>query len=247
MLTARRPCGPCRHQPVPNAAVGVAGEQLVTVDQVEECAGLAAERVYDVAVVHDMQGAMGRAPALERPPSGQRQDDGAAEQAFEPVVVEADPQPVADQARWHGVEHATEQEPAVAADGHEGFVVVCGAPGGQGLQEGALDLDQLAAACVGAADDLVDEAAVVGQVVEVAGAAQQQGLGEGCLKVAVGCLDRAVLMGDAAVVAGRLHGVVGAQRLVAPGLVVGDRGFEVAERGRQAVAAMLAGCAADGP
>ena len=115
---------------------------------------------------------MGRAPALERSSPGQRQDDGAAEQAFEPIIVETEPQPVANQARWHGVEHAAEQEPAVAADGDKGLVMVRGAPDREGLQEGALDLDQFAAACVGAADDLVDEPAVVGQVVEVAGPTQ---------------------------------------------------------------------------
>ena len=47
-------------------------------------------------------------------------------------------------------------------------------------------------------------------------------------------------MRDAAVVAGRLHGIVDAQRLVAAGLVQGGLRFQVAERRRQAVAAVLA-------
>jgi len=84
---------------------------------------------------------------------------------------------VADQAGGDSVEDAAEQEPVLAADRDEGLVSVGGAADGRGLQNGALDLDQLAAACVGAADDLVDEPAVVGQVLEIGAAAKQQGLG----------------------------------------------------------------------
>jgi hypothetical protein len=54
-------------------------------------------------------------------------------------------------------------------------------------------------------------------------------------------------MGDAAVVAGRLHAVVGAQGVIAHGQIVPGRLVQVAERRRQAVAAMLAGRAAGRP
>ena len=58
--------------------------------------------------------------------------------------------------------------------------------------------------------------------------------------MAVRAFDRAVLVRHAAIVAGRLHPVMGAQRLVAPGQILARiPGVEIAERRRQAVAAML--------
>ena len=54
-------------------------------------------------------------------------------------------------------------------------------------------------------------------------------------------------MGDAAVVAGRLHAVMGAQRLVAARSDPPARWRQVAERRRQAVAAVLARRAAERP
>ena len=215
--------------------------------RVEQRGGLAAERMDDMAVVDDMQGAVGRATALERPPACQRRHQGAAQQAFQPVVVEPDAQPVADQARRHRVEHAPQQEPATAGHGDQGLVVVGGAPCGQGLQGGALGLDQAAAPSVGPADDFVHEPAVTRKIVEVTGATQQQRLLQGRPEMAVRRLDRAVLVGNAAVVAGRFHGVVGAQRLVAPCLVRCCLGLEIAERRRQAVTAMLARRSAQEP
>ncbi len=65
--------------------------------------------------------------------------------------------------------------------------------------------------------------------------------------MAVRALDGAVLMGDAAVVARGLHAVVGAQRVVVRGQVVARALLEVTERRRQAVAAVLAWGAAQGP
>ena len=53
-------------------------------------------------------------------------------------------------------------------------------------------------------------------------------------------LDGAVLVGHATVVARGLHQVVRAQRVVARGQVLARIGIEIAERRRQAVAAVLA-------
>src|SRR6266852_4749293 len=53
-------------------------------------------------------------------------------------------------------------------------------------------------------------------------------------------LDRTVLVRDTRIVARRRHAVMGAQLLVAPGQVLLGIPMEVAERRRQAVAAMLA-------
>ena len=46
-------------------------------------------------------------------------------------------------------------------------------------------------------------------------------------------------MRDTAIVAGRLHPVMGAQRIIAPGQILARIVVQVAERGREAVAAML--------
>ena len=60
-------------------------------------------------------------------------------------------------------------------------------------------------------------------------------------------LDGAVLMGDAGGVAGRAHAVMGAERLVAAGLVLGGVAAEVAEGGGEAVGAVLPGRATERP
>ena len=63
----------------------------------------------------------------------------------------------------------------------------------------------------------------------------------------MGALDRAVLVRDAAIVARRRHAVMGAQLLVAPGEVLLGITIEIAERRRQAVAAVLLRYAAQRP
>ena len=108
-------------------------------------------------------------------------------------------------------------KPPVEVTRDDRLLVVGGAPRPAAPAEPApLDLDALAVAGIAAADDLVDEAAVGGEVVEVARAAQQQRVLDRLLEMAVRALDRAVLVRDAGIVAGRRHAVVGAQRLVAP-------------------------------
>ena len=110
-----------------------------------------------------------------------------------------------------------------------------------------LGLDEAAAGGIGASDDGIDEGAPGGEVGEVTMAAQQQRLAECVLEVTVRRLDRAVLVRDAGVVAGRAHVVVGAERLVAAGLVLGGVAGEVAEGGGEAVGAVLQRRAAERP
>src|SRR5438105_1504813 len=57
--------------------------------------------------------------------------------------------------------------------------------------------------------------------------------------MAMRAFNRTVLVRQAPIVAGRLHAVMGAQGLVAPGLVLPCIGIEIAERRREAIAAML--------
>ena len=65
--------------------------------------------------------------------------------------------------------------------------------------------------------------------------------------MAVRTFDRAVLMRDTAIVARRLHPVMGAQRVIAPGQVLARILVQVAERGREAVAAVLVWRTAERP
>jgi len=117
----------------------------------------------------------------------------------------------------------------------------------QRLQRRALDIQALAVASIAPADDLVDEAVVGLERVEIARAAQQQRVLDRPLQMAVRAFDRAVLVRQAPIVAGRLHAVMRAQRLVAPGLILPCVGIEIAEGSREAVAAMLQRGAAERP
>ena len=67
----------------------------------------------------------------------------AAEIDLEPIVIQAHPQAVADQARGHAVEHLAQDEAAGRGDGDDGLLVIGGAPVRQLLEGGALDLDAL--------------------------------------------------------------------------------------------------------
>jgi hypothetical protein len=139
------------------------------------------------------------------------------------------------------------QEAAGAGDAGDHLGEVGGAAGWQGFQGRRLDAERGLAAAVAPGDQLVDEATPVVDAVEVAGAAQDQGLVEGGLEVAVVGLDRAVLVRLAGIVAAGRHFVVGAERLVAPGDVLGGGAVEIAVGGREAAGAMLERDAAQGP
>jgi len=65
--------------------------------------------------------------------------------------------------------------------------------------------------------------------------------------MAMRAFDRTVLVRQAPIVAGRLHAVMGAQCLVAPRLILPCIGVEIAEGGRETVAAMLPWGAAERP
>ena len=98
----------------------------------------------------------------------------AAEEDLDPIVVDAHLQPVADEARGHGVEDPAEHEAAGRRHRDHRLLAVFDAPAGQRPQDRALGVDALAVAGVAAADQRVDEGAIVGEGVEVARAAQQQ-------------------------------------------------------------------------
>ena len=102
-----------------------------------------------------------------------------------------------------------------------------------------------AAVGVGASHDLGDEGATGVEIVELGRAAQGERVGDGALEMAVRPLDRSVLVSHAPIVARDRHAVVGAERLVALGHVLGFVLAQVAEGRRQAVGSVLAGRAAE--
>ena len=117
--------------------------------------------------------------------AGMGDDGGGAEIGLDPVVVDVDPQALADQARGGAVEDAVNEEAAGPGDAGDHLGEVGGAAGRQGPQGRRFDPHGVVPAPVTAGDELVDEAAPVGDVVEVARAAQDQRLAERGLEVAV--------------------------------------------------------------
>ena len=187
------------------------------------------------------------APVSRRLAARQGEQCAGAEEHLQPILEQMHPQVVADQPRRHRVEHLAQREPAVGGDPHPFDLEVLHAALRQRLQGCAFGVDTRPVAGVVAPDQFGDQPAVGVQVIELTRAAQQQGLIEGALEVAVGTLDAAVLMGGAAVVAGRAHAVVLAQFLVALREIVAGGGVKVAERGRQAVGAVFLGRPSERP
>src|SRR5206468_1012760 len=152
-----------------------------------------------------------------------------AEKTCEPIIVEAHAEAMADQARGHRIEHLLEDEPARRGNGDDRPLVIRRPARRQRLQGRALESEPLAVARVAPPDDLVDEAAIGLQGVEVARPAQQQRVLDRLLEMAVRAFDRTVLVRYAWIVAGRLHAVMRAQRLVTARLILPRVVVEIAE------------------
>jgi len=103
-----------------------------------------------------------------RPATAQRHQRCCAEEAFQPIVIKARPQAVADQARWHRIEDFLEDEPAGGGDGDDRLLIIRRPPRRQRLQRRTLELEPLAVASIAAPDNLVDEAAIAIERVEIA-------------------------------------------------------------------------------
>ena len=86
--------------------VSRAREQLIAVDQIEQGYRLFAQGMDDVPVV-DHLAALALRHRLAAP---ECDDVRRAEEAFEPIIVDAHPQTVADEARGHSAEYAPEDE-----------------------------------------------------------------------------------------------------------------------------------------
>lgn len=235
--------GQCFDQPVEGAGIGGAREELIAVDQLHGGHWFAPQAVDHVPVIDHMP--MHAIPSLT--PTRQRHELGAADEEIEPVVIKPYAQAVPDQPGGHGVEHFLQREAAGRGDRNDDLLIVAGAPVGQLLQSCTFGIDPGSIAPVLGRHNLIDEAAVGGQIVKIAHPAQQQRITNRGLQMAMGTLDGAILVGDTAVIAGRLHAVMLAQRVVARGQVGTRLRIEIAERRREAVAAVLGRGTAQSP
>ena len=109
-----------------------------------------------VAVIDHMHGLRGCPPALAR----QGQLVGVPQMEFQPVVKNADPEPVADQPRGNGVEHLLEDEAAGRGDGDGGVLPIRGAHRRQVAKRAAFGPDGLRPAGIAASDDPGHEGAI---------------------------------------------------------------------------------------
>src|SRR4051795_9811539 len=144
-----------------------------------------------------------------------------------------------DEPRWRRVEDALQTEAAARRDAND-LLLVIGRPSfGERNEHRTFQLDALAIVGVVAANDLVDEAAIAIQVIEVSAATQEQRVLQPLLEMAVRTLDRAILVRDTQIVARRGHAVVAHQFLITQRLILRSLTRQVAERRRETVAAML--------
>src|SRR5271163_227547 len=169
---AGRPLTETREQGLERQSEHPAREELVAIDQVEQRHRLAAQRMDDVTIIDDM--AMSAARLGAAAPQGENRR--RALKAFEPIIVQMHPQPLADQSRGNRVEHFAQDEGAGAGDVDMDLLVVGGLAERQLFQRESLLLDTLGVAGVAAADDLVDEAPPCRQRLEVARGSQQEGV-----------------------------------------------------------------------
>ena len=95
---------------------------------------IVAARLPIVDDVHVLAGRM-------RPAARQGRHLGPADEDRQPVVMEAHPEAVTDQARRHGVEHLAEKEAAGGGDAHAHLLVVGAPSAGKPPEFGALDVD----------------------------------------------------------------------------------------------------------
>lgn len=98
----------CQHC-LEGALISAAREELLAIDQVEQSHGLSAQGVDDVAVIDDVA----MLAVGVRAAAAQGHQCGRAEEAFEPIVVEAYPEPVTDQARGHRIDTRLRMNPLV--------------------------------------------------------------------------------------------------------------------------------------
>src|ERR1700730_5922543 len=149
-------------------------------------------------------------------------------------------QAMADEPRWRRVEDAAQHEAAARCDDDD-LLLVIGRPAfGKRAEHWPLQLDAFTIVGVATPNNLVDEAAIGIEVIEVPAATQKQSILQRLLEMAVRTLDGAILVCDTQIVAGRCHAVMAHQLLIAQRQVFLGVALQVAECRRETVAAMLA-------
>ena len=118
-------------------AIRFSRKDLVAVDEIHQRHGFAPQAVNDVPIVDDVSvlAVAGCSSATER------HETRRAEEEIEPVVIQADPQPVADEARRDRVEDLLQREAAGRGDGDDALLIVAGAKLRELLQRRALGID----------------------------------------------------------------------------------------------------------
>ena len=170
-----------RQQRLEGRGISPPRKQLVAIDQVQQRHRLAAQRMNHVPIVDDMAMLAVRSGAA----APQGDEMRRALKAFEPVVMQANPQAVADEPGGNGVEHLAQRERAGRGDEGRDLLVIGALARRQGFERRAFEIDALAVAGVVATDDFIDETSPRGQIGEVARAAQQQSVGQPLLQMAV--------------------------------------------------------------
>src|SRR3546814_13021781 len=97
---ARDPFGEPLQQPIEHAPVGLAREELVAIDKIQQRHRFAPKRMDDMAIIDDMAMFAAALGAAAR----KRKERCAAEEQLKPIVVKSPPQTMADKPRRHGVE-----------------------------------------------------------------------------------------------------------------------------------------------
>jgi hypothetical protein len=69
----------------------VTWELLIAVDQVEQRHRFTAQGMDDVTIINHVAASTAIGPALWNAPTRQSQHKGAAKQAFQPLIIQADP------------------------------------------------------------------------------------------------------------------------------------------------------------
>jgi hypothetical protein len=150
-------------------AIGRARKQLIAIDKAGQRHRLLVQSVDHMPVVDDMAALV----IGDRLAASERGDMRRAEEAFDPVVINADPQPVPNEPRGHGIKHPSQDEAAARCDGDDLLLPVSSAPLGKNAKERTLQRDAFAITGVAPADNLIDETAIGIDVADIAAAAQE--------------------------------------------------------------------------
>ena len=102
-----------------------------------------------------------------RPSTRQGDQMRTADEQVEAIVVEPHPQTMTNQARGHRVEYLAQGEAAGGGDLHDNLLVIRSAAVRQVRERGAFAVDALGVASIATTDDLVDEAAISDEVIEI--------------------------------------------------------------------------------